>query len=207
MLKRLAILSALTVGSATAAFASPITGTISADGTDFFTATTISFTNPGTIFGGSGANTGSFSVLTNGNAVTFFPTLSGNLPYFTGSQTVPPPLSPLEVATTAEAGETFDFFMTSYNAAYGTTLPGCSGGATCLVVTGLGYWTESGGPNLSSSPGSFTFSSSEYAGQTSTTFQASSIATPAATPEPASLALVGTGLFGIAAFARRKLFV
>jgi hypothetical protein len=59
-----------------------------------------------------------------------------------------------------------------------------------------------------SGPATFVFTSQYVPGQpinSITSFSAStSAALPAATPEPASLALVGSGLLGIAGFARRK---
>jgi hypothetical protein len=209
MLKSLAVLSVLAIGTA-AAHASPITGTISADGADYFTSTTITFSNPAIIFGGSGANTGSFSVLADLTPIDFFPASGGVAPYLMGQNAVPatlfaPNQTGIEAATTTSSnGETFDFFMTNYDAAYGA-LPGCAAGAECVDFTGVGYWTESGGPDLTSSPGSFVLSSQLTGTQTSTTFSASAIATPVAVaPEPASLALVGSGLIGLAAFARRR---
>jgi len=200
MLKRLAALTVLAVGSTFAAHAASITGTISILGSDSFTPSTITFINPAMIGGGSGANTGTFSVLTNGNAVTMFPTFPPGtpLPYTLGNNPVPPLLSPLEVMTTSEAGITFYYFMTSYNASTVTNVPGCLN-ATCLSFTGAGFFTATG---FDQTPGTFTFTTQETNGQTSTTFSASAISSPI--PEPASLALVGSGLLGAVGLIRRR---
>jgi len=200
MLKRLAALTVLAVGSTFAAHAASITGTISILGSDSFTPSTITFINPAMIGGGSGANTGTFSVLTNGNAVTMFPTFPPGtpLPYTLGNNPVPPLLSPLEVMTTTEAGITFDYFMTNYNASTVTNVPGCLN-ATCLSFTGAGFFTATG---FDQTPGTFTFTTQETNGQTSTTFSASAISSPI--PEPASLALVGSGLLGAVGLIRRR---
>jgi hypothetical protein len=69
----------------------------------------------------------------------------------------------------------------------------------------MGTFTGTGAVNYTPTPGEFQFTSQYVAGQaigTMTSFSASASATPV--PEPASLALLGTGLLGIVGLARRR---
>lgn len=184
-----------------AAHADPITGTIAAFGTDIFTPNTIQFLS-GEVAGGPGATTGTFALyLTDGNPINF---LSGVLPYNQGPNTVPPAISPVQLFTTSQGGETFAFFMTDYNAMYTTTSTGCTVGQ-CLSATGNGFFTGSGVVNYDDSPGSFTFTSQLVNGQTTTTFSASAISTASPIPEPSSLALMGSGVLCLAGMVRRRM--
>jgi hypothetical protein len=204
MFKRLVVLTALAFSSAAVAHASSINGFLSASsGTDTFSSSFINFTpNTATVGGTVGGTFGLY--LTDGNPINF---LAGNLPYSQGAHTTPGGI-PIQLFTTAQNGETFAFFLTDYNADYGTGIPGCVAGDTCLAVTGNGFFTGSGAVAYSQSPATFQFTSQYVPGQTVgstvTTFSASASAAGSTVPEPASLALFGTGLLGVVGVARRR---
>lgn len=228
MLKRLAALTVLAVGSVTVANAASITGTISITGSDQFTlpvgttpGSIIFYAQPPSHIDGTSclsgcANSGSFSTLTAGQLVTMFPTLpvDSALPYSLGSNLVPTSVFPSgNVELISVDG--FAFFMTNYNASYVQNVTGClaPGGsgqtATCLSITGDGFFTSTNS-TLSQTPGSFVFTTQEFCSSNNanchadTTFSAQGFATNSPVPEPASLALVGSGLLGAVGVIRRR---
>ena len=138
-----------------------------------------------------------------------FTTVGGSTitPYFTPGQTITfqtntfslGPLgstttlaTPFAIGTTTEGGETLTFYVTSYVANY----IGPSG----ANIDGTGYFTETGAVNYTQTNAYFAFAPSKAG--SSMTFSANTVT--AATPEPSSLVLLGSGLVSAAGMLIRR---
>jgi hypothetical protein len=224
MLKSLALLSALAVASTAVAHADTITGAFATGGTVSYTGNTITFVGTagpgggGTLDGtvAAGTTTGSFLTYlgaNGGESIDYFPafTVGTPLSYTQGENAVPTAIyatgqTGVELFTTTDSttDETFSFYMNNYDAIYTSATSACP--LSCLTVTGVGYFIGNGADNFTSSTADFTFTSQYLPGQdVNTTFSASTDVVGAATPEPGSLVLLGTGILGVAGLARRKM--
>src|SRR3984893_4270735 len=128
MLKRLVAFAALAVSSAAVAHADSISGFFSATGVDSFTSSTISFA-PGTsvVAGADGGTLATY--LSDGNPIKF---RAGTIPCSQGSNPFPPNI---QLFPTTEAGETFGFTISNFNADFvNNGTEGCLTGNTCLTI-------------------------------------------------------------------------
>ena len=163
---------------ATSAHAIPIAAgsTLSLNGSDSYTSTSITFSNPANI---GGVPSGSFAILT---ACTGCVTMTGG--FNTGTAT------PFQLYTATEGAISTTLQVSSdvFNFVPGT-LPD-------LTISGAGTLTLTG---FDPTPGNYILTTQGPTG-VSVTFSVTS----AAVPEPASLAILGSALAGLGLFGRRR---
>jgi hypothetical protein len=177
-LKNIALLTALVIGSASVARADSI---LSIGGNDVYdtTADTISFTSVASV---GGTSTGIFAGFPDCTAcVSMIPVLNYGAGFVPGT----------ELFVANEGGNTATVYLDTAVLSDNITLSG----ADEIVLTGLNAGTYFGSYELTTQFGGD--------GVSNVTFSA----TTAVSPEPASLALFGTGLLGIVGIARRKFSV
>ena len=175
-------LSALALVAAFAApvalHATPITGQFSAQGSVVDNGSTLTF-QIGTIFTGRGTQLGTFALLVPDNtAITAGSQVINYSPYVASS----------EIFTVGSL--TTDLESLVY-----VDMGGIRGFSGNALFTAPGY---------DPTPGTFSFSTQ---GSGVVTFSATGFSTASPVPEPSTLALLGTGVFGLAGAVRRKFAV
>ncbi len=204
-------LGAVFAASATLAMASQIPGnsSISVTGPSLYNqaAETVEFPAspqppaPGDLYSINGiGSTGAFSPFTPGQPITWFLQGLGPITLGNPSSSMSSPVynSPgpggLPIFSVTESGQTATFTLASE-----FYIPSSFDGLSSVDVYGTGTFTLTG---YAPTPGNFEFTINNATSTVSGSFSGTGIAAP--TPEPSSLALLGTGLLGAAALARRR---
>ncbi len=183
LLTTLSLLAVATVASAT-----PITGSVSISGNDTFDSTKITF-NPstGTVYQASGTMSDFAPISFGFGSADLTATLTSFLFANANGTKVFSVSNPL-------VGKTLSFTITDML----TDSLGTDANGPTLSLSGLGSFAETG---YDTTAGIFSLTSSS-AGITG--FQLVSTAPAAVTPEPSSIALLGTGLLGVAGVMKRR---
>ena len=160
------------------AFAVPISGSISIDGQDSYTASKVNFAGKGNV--GVGTASGSFAPAFSAGCFGCVTLTSFNYVGFT---------SPVTVYSATIGGRTTTFQITSIVSEQQS--------GAFLDVEAKGFATLTG---FDKTPGIYDFSTQGGINK-SVTFSATTTATP--TPEPVSMAVLGAGLLGVGLFRRK----
>lgn len=182
LLSTLSLLACAAVASAT-----PITGSVSISGNDSFNSKGITFhPSTGTVYQASGTMSEFAPFQIGSLSVDLLATLTSfQFDHAAGTKVF---------SVTNLADDTLSFTITSLL----TDVIGHDSNGPTLSISGLGTFMETG---YTSTSGMFSLTSSS-AGITG--FQLVSSAPTAVTPEPTSIALLGTGLMGIAGVMKRR---